>query len=46
MDEQVLDASAIDNLNDYELTGEPEDFIRKKNHSQKKILNSLQMMKN
>ena len=26
MDEQVLDASAIDNLNDYELTGEPEDF--------------------
>ena len=26
MDEQVLDASAIDNLNDYELTGDPEDF--------------------
>ena len=26
MDEQVLDASAIDNLNDYELTGELEDF--------------------
>lgn len=26
MDEQILDANAIDNLDEYELTGDPEDF--------------------
>ena len=35
MDEQVLDASAIDNLNDYELTGEPEDFNQEEESQQK-----------